>query len=77
MLMNDEFIKNNAGVIILITWLMLKVLLKSKDVLYQVSSDLGEGNCFYSSFADAGQKVPVPFKSLKSPAWYRVKVTGN
>ena len=36
MLLNDYFIKNNADAIILITWLMLKFLLKSKDMLYQV-----------------------------------------
>ena len=33
-LLNNDVIKNNADVIILITWLMLKLLLKSKDVLY-------------------------------------------
>ena len=37
--------------------LMLTFLLKSKDVLYQVSSDLGEVKIFYSSFSDAGQKA--------------------
>ena len=42
LLLNDDVIKNNADVIILITWLLLKVLLKSKDVLYQVSSDFDE-----------------------------------
>ena len=42
---------------------MLKFLLKSKDVLYQVSSDLGEVSTFYSSFSDAGQKaLPLPVK---------------
>ena len=39
-------------------------LLKSKDVLYQVASDLGEVKCFYSSFSDAGQKPPV-FQKFK------------
>ena len=61
---------------------MLKFLLKSKDsctkeVLYQVSSDLGEVNSFYSSFFDAGQKAPLPFKSIKKPAWYRINHEGN
>ena len=32
-LLNDYVIKSNADVIILITWLMLKFLLKSKDML--------------------------------------------
>ena len=41
-MLNDDVIKNNADAIILITWLLLKVLLKSKDVLYQVSSDFDE-----------------------------------
>ena len=40
-----------------VTWLMLKFLLKSKDVLYQVSIDLGEVKIFYNSFSDAGQKA--------------------
>ena len=52
---------------------MLKFLLKPKDVLYQVSSGLGEVNSFYSSFSDAGQKAPLPFKDSKKLAWYRVK----
>ena len=34
---------------------MLKFLLKSEDVLYQVSSDLDEINSFYSSFTGKGQ----------------------
>ena len=74
--LNDDIIKNNiknnAGIIILIMWLILKILLKSKDVLYQVSSDLDEVNSFYSSFCDASQKSPSPFKSSKKPALYRV-----
>ena len=42
---------------------MLKFLLKPKDVLCQVPSDLGEVNSFHSfysfySFSDAGQKAP-------------------
>ena len=51
-------------------------LVKPKDVfvLYQLSSDLDEVNRFYSSFSDKSHKPPpVPFKSLKKPAWYRVK----
>ena len=73
MLLNDGVIKNNANVIIFTTWPMLKFLLKSKDVLYQVSSDLGEVNSFYSSFPDTVQEAPLPFKSSKKSAWYRVK----
>ena len=61
MLLNDYVIKNIAGVIILIMWLMMKFLLKSKDVLFQVSSDLVEVNSLYSSFSDAGQKAPSAF----------------
>ena len=49
-------------------------LLKSKDVLYQVASDLGEVKCFYSSFSDAGQKAPCLSKVQKIlPACYRDK----
>ena len=65
LLLNDYVIKNNADFIISITGLMLKFLLKSKDVLYHVSSDLGEVNSFYSSFSDAGQKATPAF--LKRP----------
>ena len=66
LLLNDYVIKNNAGVIILITWLMLAFFLNSnKDVFYQVSSDLSEVNGFYSSFSDKGQKASLPFKSSK------------
>ena len=39
-------------------WLVLKFLLKSKDVLYQASSDLSEINSFYGSFSDESQKTP-------------------
>ena len=46
MFLNNGAIKNDVDVIILITQLMFKLLSKSKDVLYQVSSDLGEVNCF-------------------------------
>ena len=56
MLLKDGFIKNNNEVIILIMWLVLKFLLKSKDVLYQASSDLSEINSFYGSFPDESQK---------------------
>ena len=35
---------------------MLKFLLKSKDILYQVSSDLSEVSSFYNSFSAANQK---------------------
>ena len=55
----------NDDVIILIMRLMLKSLLKSKDVLYQVSSDFGEINSFYSSFSDAEQKRPPAFQKFK------------
>ena len=55
--MNDEILRNNANVIILIVRLMLKYSLNSKDVLYQSSSDLGEENSFdSSSFSDTCQK---------------------
>ena len=73
LLLNDEVVKNKADVIILIARLMLKFLVKSKNVFYQDSSDLVELNSFYSSFSDAGQKSPtLPFKSSKKPVWYRV-----
>ena len=59
-LLNDYVIKNNTDIIILITWLMLKFLLKSKGVLYQVLSDLGEVKCF------CGPKSPPPaFQKFK------------
>ena len=61
MLLNDYIMKNIAGVIILIMWLMMKFLLKSKDVLYQVSSDLVVVNSLYSSFSNAGRKAPPAF----------------
>ena len=45
---------------------MLRFLLNSKDVLYQVSSELGKAVSFYNSFSDVGQKVPpVTFQTLK------------
>ena len=69
LLLNDYVIKNNVDVIILIKWLMLAFFLKSKDVFYQVSSDLSEVNGFYNSFSDEGQKAPLPFKSSKKPAF--------
>ena len=62
LLLNDYVIKNTADVIIFITWLMLTFLLKSRDVVYQVSSDLGEVKCCYSSFSDADQK---PFHAFQ------------
>lgn len=48
-------------------------MLNPEDVLYLVSSDLSEVKCFYGSFSDAGQKVPLPFKSSKRPASYNVE----
>ena len=65
LLLSDDVIKNSADVIILITWLILKFLLKSKDAMYQVSSDLGEVNRFYSGFSDAGQKAPPAFQKFE------------
>lgn len=72
MLLNDKAIKNNAGINILITWLMSKFMVKSKGVVYQVSSDLCEVNSYYSSFSDVGQKAHLPSKISEKPAWYRV-----
>ena len=66
MLLNDDAIKKNADVIILTMWIMLKFLLKSKDVLYQASIDLDEVNSFNSSSSDAVQKAPCLSKVLKS-----------
>ena len=43
---------------------MLKTL--SKDVLYQVSSNLGEVKSFYRSIFDASQKAPCLSKVWKS-----------
>ena len=45
----------------------VKFLLKSKDVLYQVSSDLDEVNTFYSSFFDADQKAPPAIQKRPFP----------
>ena len=45
---------SNDDVITVITRLLLKLLLKTIDVFYQVSSDLGEVNSFYSNFSDVG-----------------------
>ena len=64
--LNDEVIKNNDNVIILIMWLMLKSLIKSKGVLYHVYSDLGEVNSFYSSFSEVDQKAPCFWKVWKT-----------
>ena len=44
---------------------MLKLLLKSKDVLYQGSGDLGQVNSFHSSLSDAGQKAPPAFQKFE------------
>ena len=41
-MLNDDVIEKNADVISLITWLILKFLLKPKDVLYYASSDSGK-----------------------------------
>ena len=68
-LLNNDVFQNNVDVIILITCLKLKFLLKSKDMLHQVSIDLGGVNSFYSSFSDASEKTPLPFKSSKKAAW--------
>ena len=38
----------------------------SKDVLYQVSSNLGEVNSFYNCFSDAGQKAPPVFPKFEN-----------
>ena len=62
LLLNDNVNKTNVDVIIFITGLMLKPLIKSKYVLYHVSSDLGDLNSFYSSFSEA-IKSPLSFKS--------------
>ena len=42
LLLNHFVVKNKTDANILITWLISKFVLKSKDVLYQISSDLGE-----------------------------------
>ena len=62
LLVNDDVIKNNVDVIILITWLMLKFLVTSENVLCQVSSNLGKVNNFYGRFYEAGQKAPPDFQ---------------
>ena len=61
----DDVIKNNGDVIILITCLISKSLLKSEDVFYQVSSDLGEAHSLYGSFPDTDQKAPPVVKKFK------------
>ena len=43
----DDVTKNDADIIISITWLILQSLLESKDVLHYVSSDLGEVKRFF------------------------------
>ena len=49
-------------------WSCDKYLLKSEDVLYQVSNDLGQVNSFSSSFPDEGQKALLPFNSSQNAA---------
>ena len=49
-------------------WLCNKYLLKSKDVLYQVSNDLDQVNSFSSSFPDEGQKARLSFNSSQNAA---------
>ena len=49
-------------------WLCDKYLLKSEDVLYQVSNDLGQVNSFSISFPDKGQKALLPFNSSQNAA---------
>ena len=46
-------------------------MLKSKDLLYQVSSDLTEVNSFFGHFSDESQNLPS-FKSLKKPAFWLI-----
>ena len=48
-------------------WLCDKYLLKSEDMLCQVSNDLGQVNSF-SSFPDEGQKALLPFNSSQNAA---------
>ena len=71
LLLNDEFTKNNVNIIILITWLMKKCQVKFKDVLHQVSSDLGELNSFYSSFSEAGKRAICLSKVWKTLPGFR------
>ena len=66
LLLNDYVIKNNVDVIFFITWLMLKFLLKSKDVSYQVSSGLGELNAFIAVFLMQAKKPPCLRKFKKA-----------
>ena len=65
LLLNDDDMENDTDIIILITWIIVKSLLESKDVLYKVSSDLSDVNNCYNYFSDAGQKVPPGFQKLK------------
>lgn len=56
-----KLLEKFAGVIILMTWLILKFSLKSKDVLHQFGNDLGDINSFYSSFSETSQKCSLHF----------------
>lgn len=44
---------------------MVKLLLKSKDMLCQVSSYFGEVNMIYKSFSDTGQKSPPSLSKVR------------
>ena len=63
--LNDDVIKNNAAIIILITWLMV---VKFKTLVYKVASDLGKENSFSGRFSDNGQKSPLSLNSSKNSA---------
>ena len=65
LLLNADVIKNNADIIILITWLMV---VKFKRLVYKAASDLGKANSFSGSFSDDGQKAPLSLKSSKNSA---------
>ena len=64
---NDYIINNYTRVIILIKQLILPFLSKFKDVLYQVSSDLGKVNSLHRISSDMGQKDFYGFKKFKKP----------
>ena len=62
---------------ILLTWLTLKFLLKSKDVLYQVSSELSEVNSFIAVFLTRDKKPSPVFQKFENTCRvYRVKFIG-
>ena len=65
LLLNDDIIKNNVDIIILITRLMV---VKVKRLVYKVASDLGKENSFSGSFSDNGQKVHLSLNSSKNSA---------